>query len=195
MRSRVAAAVLFPLLLIPATAFDFTFSRTLCLGDAGTAVASLPQFLNDDRRRQPHGHELFGALTRAAVMHFQTAQGLTAIGCTGSAHQRDRGAASRVDGDAIEQQATRTSPGRRGTHRPNSSACPPAPTAQCPDGTHSFSLHHSGTCSHHGGVSARAAVTLKGLRRPHNRNGSATSSCCVRAVVTSAPRSILRPGQ
>jgi hypothetical protein len=26
-------------------------------------------------------------------------------------------------------------------------------TAQCVDGTYSFSLHHSGTCSHHGGVS------------------------------------------
>jgi len=25
-------------------------------------------------------------------------------------------------------------------------------TAICRDGSHSFSLHHSGTCSHHGGV-------------------------------------------
>ncbi|HEY5221143.1 MAG TPA: DUF3761 domain-containing protein, partial [Candidatus Paceibacterota bacterium] len=25
-------------------------------------------------------------------------------------------------------------------------------TAQCRDGTYSFSLHRSGTCSHHGGV-------------------------------------------
>lgn len=31
---------------------------------------------------------------------------------------------------------------------------PPAgATAQCRDGTYSFSLHHRGTCSHHGGVS------------------------------------------
>src|SRR5438552_1946042 len=32
---------------------------------------------------------------------------------------------------------------------------PPAPTgatARCRDGTYSFSKHHSGTCSHHGGV-------------------------------------------
>jgi hypothetical protein len=31
-------------------------------------------------------------------------------------------------------------------------APPPGATAQCRDGTYSFSQHHSGTCSHHGGV-------------------------------------------
>jgi len=30
---------------------------------------------------------------------------------------------------------------------------PAGATAQCVDGTYSFSLHRSGTCSHHGGVS------------------------------------------
>jgi hypothetical protein len=29
---------------------------------------------------------------------------------------------------------------------------PAGATAQCGDGSYSFSLHHSGTCSHHGGV-------------------------------------------
>lgn len=39
-------------------------------------------------------------------------------------------------------------------HRPTfSDSGPPAgATAQCRDGSYSFSLHHSGTCSHHGGV-------------------------------------------
>lgn len=32
------------------------------------------------------------------------------------------------------------------------SAPPPGATALCRDGTYSFSKHHSGTCSHHGGV-------------------------------------------
>jgi hypothetical protein len=32
-------------------------------------------------------------------------------------------------------------------------SAPAGATAQCVDGTYSFSLHHSGTCSHHGGVS------------------------------------------
>jgi len=31
---------------------------------------------------------------------------------------------------------------------------PPGATARCRDGTYSFSQHHSGTCSHHGGVAA-----------------------------------------
>ena len=29
---------------------------------------------------------------------------------------------------------------------------PPGATARCNDGTYSYSQHHSGTCSHHGGV-------------------------------------------
>jgi hypothetical protein len=40
-------------------------------------------------------------------------------------------------------------------HRPEHSDKPPAgATAHCRDGTWSFSQHHSGTCSHHGGVAA-----------------------------------------
>lgn len=40
-------------------------------------------------------------------------------------------------------------------HSPSHSktdAPPAGATAKCRDGTYSFSLHHSGTCSHHGGV-------------------------------------------
>jgi hypothetical protein len=37
----------------------------------------------------------------------------------------------------------------RPTHAP---AAPAGATAECNDGTYSFSQHHSGTCSHHGGV-------------------------------------------
>jgi hypothetical protein len=29
---------------------------------------------------------------------------------------------------------------------------PPGASAQCADGTYSFSQHRSGTCSHHGGI-------------------------------------------
>lgn len=42
-------------------------------------------------------------------------------------------------------------------HRPahtTSGAVPPGASAQCRDGSYSFSLYHSGTCSHHGGVSS-----------------------------------------
>jgi hypothetical protein len=40
-------------------------------------------------------------------------------------------------------------------HRPERSQTPPAgATAHCRDGSWSFSQHHQGTCSHHGGVEA-----------------------------------------
>ncbi|MEV5650242.1 DUF3761 domain-containing protein [Nocardia sp. NPDC052254] len=42
----------------------------------------------------------------------------------------------------------------RCVHDPQSSAtAPDGATAQCSDGTYSFSQHRSGTCSRHGGVS------------------------------------------
>jgi len=41
----------------------------------------------------------------------------------------------------------------RQVHRPvRAAAPPPGWTAQCRDGAYSFSVHHRGTCSHHGGV-------------------------------------------
>ena len=40
-------------------------------------------------------------------------------------------------------------------HRPEQAKRPPeGATAQCRDGTYSFSQHRQGTCSHHGGVAA-----------------------------------------
>jgi hypothetical protein len=42
--------------------------------------------------------------------------------------------------------------GRR-VHRPvHASTVPAGATAECYDGTYSFSQNHRGTCSHHGGV-------------------------------------------
>ena len=35
-----------------------------------------------------------------------------------------------------------------------SGAVPAGASARCVDGTYSFSKHHSGTCSHHGGVAS-----------------------------------------
>jgi hypothetical protein len=41
------------------------------------------------------------------------------------------------------------------THRPvHTSHAPKGSTARCRDGSYSFSEHHRGTCSHHGGVEA-----------------------------------------
>ena len=38
-------------------------------------------------------------------------------------------------------------------------SAPAGATARCRDGTYSFSLHHSGTCSHHGGVATWLEAT------------------------------------
>lgn len=40
-------------------------------------------------------------------------------------------------------------------HRPaHANSTPPGASARCGDGTYSFSEHHQGTCSHHGGVAS-----------------------------------------
>ena len=52
-------------------------------------------------------------------------------------------------------------------------AAPPGATAKCVDGTYSYSLHHSGTCSHHGGV----AQWLDGSGAGTS-SGSASSASC-----------------
>src|SRR5437899_12446662 len=43
---------------------------------------------------------------------------------------------------------------------------PPGATAQCRDGSYSYSQHHSGTCSHHGGVAVwlDASATTGGTK-------------------------------
>ena len=45
-------------------------------------------------------------------------------------------------------------------------APPPGATAQCRDGSYSYSQHHSGTCSHHGGVAVwlDASATTGGTK-------------------------------
>lgn len=48
-------------------------------------------------------------------------------------------------------------------------APPPGATAQCVDGSYSYSRHHAGTCSHHGGV----AVWLDGSTSSSSASASA----------------------
>ncbi len=45
-------------------------------------------------------------------------------------------------------------------------APPPGATAVCRDGTYSFSQHHAGTCSHHGGVATWLAGTTAAAPAP-----------------------------
>jgi hypothetical protein len=60
---------------------------------------------------------------------------------TPSPNLSNSNAYTNVDGDTIHSPAYSTD-----------NSVPVGATAQCGDGTYSFSTHRSGTCSHHGGV-------------------------------------------
>jgi hypothetical protein len=61
-----------------------------------------------------------------------------------------------------------------------SMASPPGATAKCRDGTFSFALHHSGACSHHGGV----AAWLDGSTTSPSSGASAPSTGAVNVGTT-----------
>ena len=65
--------------------------------------------------------------------------------------------AGAADQSQLIEQGTYTNKSGQEVHRPAHSktgAVPDGATAKCRDGTYSFSTHHSGTCSRHGGVAA-----------------------------------------
>jgi len=69
---------------------------------------------------------------------------------------------------------------------------PPGARAQCQDGTYSYSQHHSGTCSHHGGV---AVWFDSGSSSTSNDPSVATAACGVErwTVKTLEDRPLLLP--
>jgi hypothetical protein len=86
------------------------------------------------------------------VLGLAASSGVLAAGQQAS----QQGAQSVTSGSTalIEQGSYVNSTGNT-VHRPAhtvSGAVPFGASAQCRDGSYSFSQHHSGTCSHHGGV-------------------------------------------
>ena len=82
-RTSALGLIVTGILAAPFVVSAFTFSHTLCIGDAGTAVANLQQFLIDDGDSSLSVTSYFGQHTRASVINFQTSQGLSTTGCTG----------------------------------------------------------------------------------------------------------------
>jgi len=146
-------------ILLPSAAFAATFNHNLSYGTTGTDVSSLQQFLTDEGLFSNSITATFGPATLKAVIAFQEKEGITpASGYFGATTRADANAIL----DANPQWTTPISNSNyysnvngSAVHSPvQSPAIPAGATAQCRDGSYSFSLHHSGTCSHHGGVAS-----------------------------------------
>ena len=160
MNSRTVAAIVSLALLLPLSVSAFTFSRSICYGDAGTTVSNLQQFLIDDGYTSVSVTGYFGSVTRAALASFQVAENITpATGCTGRITRSHISSIEAAHPDwttTLSNSNGYTNVSGAPVHSPaySSNGIPAGATAQCQDGTYSFSMHHSGTCSHHGGVAS-----------------------------------------
>jgi peptidoglycan hydrolase-like protein with peptidoglycan-binding domain len=135
------------------------FNKTLSYGSSGTAVANVQQFLADEGFYSGRDTGIFDQATVAAVIAFQQRENLTpASGIFGQAEQGRANTIIAVHPDWVttlsnnnQYQNVNGSPVQSPAYSTN--GVPAGATAICGDGTYSFSMHRSGTCSHHGGVS------------------------------------------
>ncbi len=158
---KILYSALFALaLLVPSLTHAATFNTNLSYGTVGTSVSQLQQFLSDEGLFPASPNATFGSLTRSAVILFQKQEGITPangnFGPTTRAHANKIIAAHPDWTTTLSTNTTYSNVNGNTVHSPSysSSGVPAGATAQCGDGTYSFSLHHSGTCSHHGGVSS-----------------------------------------
>ena len=140
-----------------AQASGAVFSRDLSYGTTGTAVSQLQQFLNDEGLFNSSITATFGPMTRTALISFQKQEGISATGYFGSLTRADANKILNAHPDWLTTLSNGNSyknVNGNTVHSPSysSNGTPAGATAQCRDGTYSFSLHHSGSCSHHGGV-------------------------------------------
>lgn len=148
-------------LALPSIAFGATFSHNLSYGTTATDVSQLQQFLADEGLYNGPITATFGPLTETALIAFQKQEGITpATGFFGSITRADASTILAAHPDwttTLSNNNTYKNVNGNTVYSPShsSNGIPAGATAQCYDGTYSFSLHHSGTCSHHGGVMQR----------------------------------------
>ncbi len=135
------------------------FHTYLSYGSSGTAVSSVQQFLADEGLYSGANSGYYDQATTNAVTAFENQENIYPANGTFGYQEEARANAiianhpdwvtylsnsngySNVNGSSV--------------HSPSysSNGIPAGASAVCGDGTYSFSMHHSGTCSHHGGVS------------------------------------------
>ena len=146
-------------LFVPSLVFGATFNRSLSYGMTGTDVSQLQQFLADEGLYKAPVTAYFGSLTQSAVIAFQQQEGITpASGYVGPTTKADINAillAHPKWTTTLSNTTSYTNVNGNPVNSPSysSNGIPAGATAECRDGTYSFSLSHSGSCSHHGGVS------------------------------------------
>ena len=144
--------------LLPTIAFGAVFNHNLSYGTTATDVSSLQRFLADEGLYSGPITATFGSLTMNGLVAFQSKEGITpASGYFGSITRADANAILAAHPEWTTNLSNGTSYGNvngNTVHSPaySSNGVPAGATAQCRDGTYSFSLRRSGTCSHHGGV-------------------------------------------
>jgi len=147
----------FLVLLLPSVALGATFTHDLSYGTTGTDVAFLQQFLMDESLYSGQITSTFGPQTRSALIAFQKQEGITpATGNFGPLTRADVNSVLALHPEwttTISNNTYYKNVNGNPVHAPTQAPSIPAgASAQCRDGSYSFSLHRSGTCSHHGGV-------------------------------------------
>lgn len=134
------------------------FNTTLSYGSSGTDVASLQVFLAREKLYIGRDSGYFDQVTTDAVIAFQTQENISPI--NGVFGLIEQGRANSIIAKHPDWLTT-LSNGNEGpnvdgstVHSPANSTngIPAGASAICRDGEYSFSMHRSGTCSHHGGV-------------------------------------------
>jgi len=145
------------LALLPSAVFAATFSHNLSYGTTGTDVSQLQQFLADEGLFSNSISATFGPATLKALMAFQMQEDISPTGYFGAQTRADANAILAAHPEwttMISNNNYYNNVNGSAVHSPvqSSNGIPAGATAQCRDGSYSFSLHHSGTCSGHRGV-------------------------------------------
>ncbi len=144
-------------ILLPSAVFAATFNHNLSYGMTGTDVSQLQQFLVDEGLFTNSITATFGPATLKALVAFQQKEGITPSGYFGPLTRTDANTVMAAHPEwttTISNNNYYPNVNGNSVHSPvqSSNGVPAGATAECNDLTYSFSLHHSGTCSHHGGV-------------------------------------------